>query len=55
MVEEELIQTEENSLEMVPEVRLLHDRPWIPQDAGRQLRVVKKFDGGYFLIHIVRR
>ena len=41
-VEEELIRTEASSPAMILEVRLLHNRPWIPQDAGRPLRVCEE-------------
>ena len=41
-VEEELIWIEARSPTMVPEVQLLHDRPWIPQDAGRPLRICEE-------------
>ena len=41
-VEEELIWTKASSPVMVPEVRLLHDRSRIPQDAGRSLRVCEE-------------
>ena len=43
MVEEEVIQTEACSPTIVSEVRFLHDRPRIPQDAGRPLRVCEEF------------
>ena len=36
-IEEEVIRIEAISLGMVQKVRLLHDRPWIPQDVGQAL------------------
>ena len=44
-VEEELIRIEESSPTMVSEVGLLHDRPWIRQDACGLLRVCEDARG----------
>ena len=41
-VEEEPIQTEAGSLTMVQEVRLLHERSRVPQNASRSLRVCEE-------------
>ena len=49
-VEEEPIRIEAGSPTMVPEVRLLHYRSRIPQNASRSLHVCEEFEGGDFLI-----
>ena len=41
-LEEEPVWTEAGSPTMVPEVRLLHDRPRVPQNASRSLRVCEE-------------